>query len=1121
MKKLLLILFLSIYSFFAGQNLDWFYYLTQGQGVYSGNFQNSNRVYSIAIDNEENVYMVGSYQENLGVDPNNPTILQLISANGRESDQCYLVKIDKNKNYLWHKTISIGLNSSASIHSIAIDKNGDVIIAGRARGNNINLNPGSSSPILYNTDNYLQSAIFLNKYSKNGDFIFGSFYKGGDWFPKVTLDKDSNIFLAGQYTNYFAGYNTDFDLSNQTFYLSGRHGSAFILKNDKSGNFIDAKFLEGAKINTIQFDNNGDLVLSGNSGTINFNNEITFINPSTGSSAGDYLLKIDKTITPIWFQSLGGQHLFSSLNDSKPFDIDSDNSIIASTGRVSTPIVFPNQTVQVVEPLCRAVLFKIDKNGNYVWHSTVEQTDYSQTIFPKTVSISSDHTINWTVEAHAVSNFRAVGEKIETIVSGSFGNYATLLKLNSNGKLIYNKDKIINHWISRTDKTHNKIYFAGQLSDRDPNPDMLVNGQLPNIPGVFAGAYIQKLDKCFSGTPDGDRFFYTCVSAQKKIKDLHPKTSYSSWYDSPTSTTPLSPETVLTTKKYYAETQDASCPNNPTRLEVDVKVFQNPPKLVVPDFTFCNLQVKKLSDLKINNNQDIEFFDENLLPIYSSTIIIANKKYYVLQGKSYYNYAYCRSDLTEFYVYDTSVPPLALNSQSFCKIDTPKISDIAVSGINLKWYDSQGNILPTTTLLQDQTKYSVSQTSGTCESAKTEITITLNDPNPPTGNASQTFCGAQMPKISDILVTGQNIKWFDAAGNILATTTPLTDGKTYFASQTLNGCESTQKLAVTVSVKNGGIPANDYAIAICNPITSNTKTENLNDYKANLVANPGIYIFEFFDANNQVITDISNVTLNLGANIFNVKISNNLGCFDFVKLTLTLDPKPKLNLPESVEFCNGQSVTLDAGGNGLIAYEWTRTDDPKVISNNQILVVSTPGNFILKVENSFGCQNSTIIKVTQSILAKIIGVQIVNNTATVLLSEPGNFEFSLDQISWQDSNIFTNLKNGNYTVHVRTKSGCIIGSENFSIFNVSNVFTPDSDGKNDTWKISGLENYPGSEIKIFDRFGTPVLDKISTSTFEWDGTFNSRKLPTGNYWYVIKVTDGRLLQGWLLLKNRN
>ena len=465
--------------------------------------------------------------------------------------------------------------------------------------------------------------------------------------------------------------------------------------------------------------------------------------------------------------------------------------------------------------------------------------------------------------------------------------------------------------------------------------------------------------------------------------------------------------------------------------------------------------------------------------------------------------------------------PAGNASQNFCQINNPKISDIQISGTSIKWYDASGNLLNANTLLVNGTKYFATQTLNGCESAKTEIIVNLNNPNTPTGNASQTFCGAQLPKISDIMVTGQNIKWFDAAGTILATTTPLTDGKTYFASQTVNGCESTQKLAVTVSVKNGGIPANDYAIAICNPTTGNTKIENLNDYKANLVANPGIYIFEFFDANNQVISDISNVTLNLGANIFNVKISNNLACFDFVKLTLTLDPKPKLDLPESVEFCNGQSATLDAGGNGLIAYEWTRTDDPKVISNNQILVVSMPGNYILKVENSFGCQNSTIVKVTQSILAKIIGVQIVNNTATILLSEPGNFEFSLDQISWQDSNIFSNLKNGNYTVHVRTKSGCIIGSENFSIFNVSNVFTPDADGKNDTWKISGLENYPGSEIKIFDRFGKAVLDKISTSTFEWDGTFNSRKLPTGNYWYVIKVTDGRLLQGWLLLKNRN
>ena len=465
--------------------------------------------------------------------------------------------------------------------------------------------------------------------------------------------------------------------------------------------------------------------------------------------------------------------------------------------------------------------------------------------------------------------------------------------------------------------------------------------------------------------------------------------------------------------------------------------------------------------------------------------------------------------------------PTGNSNQNFCKIVVPKISNIQISGTSIKWYNAAGNLLNANTLLVDGTQYYATQTLNGCESAKTEITIAVNDPIAPTGNASQTFCSAQLPKISDILVTGQNIKWFDASGNILPTTTLLLDGKTYFATQTVNGCESTQKLSVTAIVKNGGIPANNYAIAICNPTTSNTKIENLINYKGNLIANPGIYIFEFFNAANQVIADPSNAILNLGANIFNVKISNNLGCFDFVKLTLTLDPKPPLNLPEKVEFCNGQSVTLDAGVNGLIAYEWTRTDDPKVISNQQILVVSTPGDYILKVENTFGCQNSTIIKVTKSVLAHITGVQIVNNTATVQMSAVGDFIYSLDQVNWQNSNVFQNLANGNYTVYVQTKLGCIIGSMNFSIFNVTNIFTPNADGMNDTWEISGLENYPNSEVKVFDRFGNTVLQKITNGTFEWDGTFNSRKLPTGNYWYVIKVSDGRLLNGWLLLKNRN
>ena len=407
-----------------------------------------------------------------------------------------------------------------------------------------------------------------------------------------------------------------------------------------------------------------------------------------------------------------------------------------------------------------------------------------------------------------------------------------------------------------------------------------------------------------------------------------------------------------------------------------------------------------------------------------------------------------------------------------------------------------------------------------CESAKKEIKVALNDPNPPTGNLQQDFCSAQNPTISNLVVAGSNINWYDATGLKLTVSTPLSDGKTYYATQTVDGCESTQKLAVKVSVANGGIPAGDYSTTICYETVSNTKEVNLNDYKTNHIANTSGLTFDFFDAANQSISNPSSQKLAVGANVFNVKISNALGCFVNVKLTLTLNPKPVLNMPQTAEFCSGKTINLDAGS-GFSSYAWSKDNNPRVISTSQIFPVSTAGKYTVKVKNGFGCENSASVTVTQSSLGAITGVQIVNNSATIIMSNPGDFLYSLDNISWQKSISFTNLSNGNHTAFVKTSGGCVIGQMNFTIFNVPNSFTPNDDGINDTWKIDGMENYPNSDIKVYDREGKVLLSKITNGTFEWDGKFASRPLPSGSYWYVIKVSDGRILKGWLLIKNRN
>ncbi|MCS3870126.1 hypothetical protein J3D55_003042 [Chryseobacterium ginsenosidimutans] len=401
-----------------------------------------------------------------------------------------------------------------------------------------------------------------------------------------------------------------------------------------------------------------------------------------------------------------------------------------------------------------------------------------------------------------------------------------------------------------------------------------------------------------------------------------------------------------------------------------------------------------------------------------------------------------------------TLPTTANAQQIFCASNHPKISDIQITGQNIKWYDASGNVLaPTIALVNGQTYYA-SQTINGCESNKIAIQVTVNETPKPIGNSAQDFCASASPTLANLVVTGTALKFYDAAGNILPLTTPLVYGATYFVTQTLNNCES-EKLAISVTLSTNNVPANDFTATLCNSTTGSSMIVNLTSYQANIIANPSAYTFTYTDDLGNLITNPSNYVLNVGSTVIHVKVITPDGCFIVVRLSLTLNPKPEFNLPEKIDFCKGKTVTLDAGS-GYSSYLWNTG------ATTQTITTSTPGNYSVTVTNSFGCQNTDNIQVSYTILPEIVSVTVSNNSATVFLSATGSFEYSLDNFTWQDSNIFTNLSIGEYIVYVRTKGGCIIGQKPFSIFNIPNAFTPNGDGFNDRWKIAGLENYPGN-----------------------------------------------------------
>jgi gliding motility-associated-like protein len=80
-------------------------------------------------------------------------------------------------------------------------------------------------------------------------------------------------------------------------------------------------------------------------------------------------------------------------------------------------------------------------------------------------------------------------------------------------------------------------------------------------------------------------------------------------------------------------------------------------------------------------------------------------------------------------------------------------------------------------------------------------------------------------------------------------------------------------------------------------------------------------------------------------------------------------------------------------------------------------------------------------------------------------------------------------------------------------------FTPNGDGINDLWEISGLLDNTTEDIllQVYDRYGK-LLRSFTNADQGWDGTYNGRDLPTNDYWYRIRLTDGTVETGSFTLK---
>ncbi len=84
----------------------------------------------------------------------------------------------------------------------------------------------------------------------------------------------------------------------------------------------------------------------------------------------------------------------------------------------------------------------------------------------------------------------------------------------------------------------------------------------------------------------------------------------------------------------------------------------------------------------------------------------------------------------------------------------------------------------------------------------------------------------------------------------------------------------------------------------------------------------------------------------------------------------------------------------------------------------------------------------------------------------------------------------------------------------------NDVLTPNGDNINDTWTIININRFPGTTVKVYNRWGKEVFSSGNYSN-DWRGTDSSsgKTLPAGSYYYVIDQggAGDTILKGWLYI----
>ena len=344
--------------------------------------------------------------------------------------------------------------------------------------------------------------------------------------------------------------------------------------------------------------------------------------------------------------------------------------------------------------------------------------------------------------------------------------------------------------------------------------------------------------------------------------------------------------------------------------------------------------------------------------------------------------------------------------------------------------------------------------------------------------------------------------WSNASSNALNDS--LTAGVYSFLVTDANGCTATDSMTI---YQPAALTINESIT----PVTCYGLSDGLIDLST--IGGTPPYQFTWFNSTFALSAQTEDL-IDFPKDTYQVEIIDSNGCFYEYFLVLPQPDSLYITTNDVMVTCfGGTDGAIDIsvfGGNPGYTYQWSTGEVTEDISN------LPSGTYNVLVSDTKNCTDSAeIVIVSPEPISSSITTTAVScidqADGSALVEATGGVGLFTYLWSNGTSNALNeSLSNTLYSVLITDALGCtgtdsvVVPINPVSCIDPVNCFTPNGDQVNDTWVIDNMALYPDLSLTIFNKWGNLVFEQKGTYS-PWDGTYDSRALPAGTYYYIINL----------------